>query len=119
MIIAASEQDHYEILLKVMKRAKTANVKLNRDKIQFKVDTVKYMGHIITATGQRADESKIKAIVDIPTPEDKQSLQRLLGGKKILSAYQMKPHSWLLSDSCLRRIWHFNGAHTTVQHYRH
>lgn len=52
MIIAASsEQDHDEILQKVMERAKTANVKFNKDKIQFKVDTVKYMGHIITAAG--------------------------------------------------------------------
>lgn len=90
MIIAASsEQEHDEILQKVMERAKTANVKFNKDKdkIQFKVDTVKYMGHIITAAGQRADDAKIKAIVDMPTPGEKQSLQYLLGMTKFLSQY--------------------------------
>ena len=88
MIIAASsEQEHDVILQKVMERAKTANVKFNKDKIQFKVDTVTYMGHIITAAGQKADGAKIKAIVDMPTPEDRQSLQRLLGMTKFLSQY--------------------------------
>uniref|UniRef100_A0A8C7ZN50 Gypsy retrotransposon integrase-like protein 1 n=1 Tax=Oryzias sinensis TaxID=183150 RepID=A0A8C7ZN50_9TELE len=88
MIIAAtSEREHDEILQKVMERAKTANVKFNKDKIQFKVDTVKYMGHIITAAGQKADDTKIKAIIDMPTPEDKQSLQRLLGMVKFLAQY--------------------------------
>lgn len=88
MIIAASsEQEHDKILQKVMERAKTANVKFNKDKIQFKVDTVKYMGHIIITAGQRADDAKIKAIVDMPTPEVKQSLQRLLGMTKFLSQY--------------------------------
>ena len=45
------------------------------------------MGHIITAAGQKADDTKIKAIVDMPTPEDKQSLQRLLGITKFLAQY--------------------------------
>uniref|UniRef100_A0A3B4T1P7 Reverse transcriptase/retrotransposon-derived protein RNase H-like domain-containing protein n=1 Tax=Seriola dumerili TaxID=41447 RepID=A0A3B4T1P7_SERDU len=64
-----------------------AHVKFNKDKIQFKVDTVKYMGHVITAAGQRADDTKIKAIVNMPTPEDKQSLQRLLGMTKFPAQY--------------------------------
>jgi len=46
------------------------------------------MGHITTAAGQRADNSKIKVIVDMPTPEDKQSFQRLLGMIKFLAQYK-------------------------------
>ena len=88
MIIAASsEREHDEILQKVMQRARALKVKFNRDKIQFKVDAVRYMGHVITAAGQRADDTKIRAIVDVPTPEDKQSLQRLLGMTKFLAQY--------------------------------
>ncbi|XP_061128337.1 uncharacterized protein K02A2.6-like [Syngnathus typhle] len=61
---ASSEQEHDEILQKVMERAKSANVKFNKEKIQFKVNTVKYMGHIITAAGQRADDAKTTACND-------------------------------------------------------
>ncbi|KAJ3597562.1 hypothetical protein NHX12_001085 [Muraenolepis orangiensis] len=71
-VYSVAEQEHDEILQNVMERAKTAQVKFNREKIQFKVDTVKYMGHVITAAGQTADETKIKAIVHMPTPEDNQ-----------------------------------------------
>lgn len=51
IIAAASEHEHDEILHKVMERAKEANVKFNKDKIQYKVDTLKYMVHIITSAG--------------------------------------------------------------------
>lgn len=87
IIAAASEHEHDKILHEVMERAMAANVKFNKDKIQYKVDTVKYMGHIITSAGQRADDAKIKAIIDMPPPEDKQSLQRLLGMTKFLAQY--------------------------------
>lgn len=87
IIAAASEHEHDKILHAVMERTKAANVKFNKNKIQYKVDTVKYMGHIITSAGQRADETKIKAIVNMPPPEDKQSLQRILGMTKFLAQY--------------------------------
>lgn len=86
IITAESEREHDKVLQKVMERANSANVKFNKSKIQFNVNTVKYMGHI-TAKGQKVDDSKIKAIVDISTPEDKQCLQRLLGMIKFLAQY--------------------------------
>lgn len=47
IIAAATEKEHDEILHKVMTRAKEANVKFNKDKIQYKVSSVKYMGHVV------------------------------------------------------------------------
>ncbi len=52
MIIAASsEQEHDKSLDKVMDRARAAKVRFNSDKIQFKINTVKYMEHIVTPDG--------------------------------------------------------------------
>ncbi|KAK7886269.1 hypothetical protein WMY93_025890 [Mugilogobius chulae] len=118
MIIAAtSEHEHDEILQKVMERAKAANVKFNKDKIQFKVDTVKYMGHVITAAGQKADDTKIKAIVDMPTPEDKQSLQRLLGMTKFLAQYVPNEASLTAPLRQLLKkdtVWQWQSHHTAA-----
>ncbi len=118
MIIAASsEHEHDKILQKVMERAKTANVKCSRDKIQFKVDTVKYMGHVITAAGQRADDAKIKAIVAMPTPEDKQSLQHLLGMTKFLAQYIPNEASLTAPLRQLRKkdaVWQWCPHHSTA-----
>ncbi len=52
MIIAASsEKEHDKSLDKVMDRARAAKVRFNSDKIQFKINTVKYMEHIVTPDG--------------------------------------------------------------------
>lgn len=88
MIIAAiDEKEHTEILHKVMDRAKELNIKFNADKIQYKVTKVRYMDHIISAEGGQPDSEKVEAIVNMPTPEDKKGLQRLLGMTKYLSQY--------------------------------
>jgi hypothetical protein len=88
MIIAAKdEKSHDEILYKVLKRAEQKNVKFNKDKIQFKVKSVKYMGNIISENGLRPDPDKIRAILDMPPPEDKAGVQRLLGTVNFLAQY--------------------------------
>ena len=48
MIIAAETEDqHDEILRKVMERAKVNNVKFNKEKIKFKVKEVVYVGNVV------------------------------------------------------------------------
>ena len=40
---------------------------------------VPYIGHLLTPDGLKPDPNKVKAILEMPTPTEKQSLQRLLG----------------------------------------
>jgi len=62
-------------------------VRFNKDKIQFKIDSVQYMGHIVSAQGLKPDRHKVQAITNMPPPHDVPSLQRLLGMTKYLSQY--------------------------------
>ncbi|KAF7664615.1 hypothetical protein LDENG_00171990 [Lucifuga dentata] len=63
MIIAAeTKEEHNCILQRVMDRAIELNVKFSAAKIQSMVSEVKYMGHIISTDGVRADSSKVAAI---------------------------------------------------------
>ena len=48
---------------------------------------VLYMGNIITPEGLTPDKSKIRAIADMPTPENKPALKHLLGMGKYLAQY--------------------------------
>ena len=48
------------------------------------------MGHVITSDGLQADPNKIKAILNMPIPTDKEAVQRLLGMFKDL------PQDWLM-----------------------
>ena len=87
LIAAKDDKQHDEILKKVLDRALEKNIKFNKDKIQFKVSSVKYMGNIITADGMRPDDAKITAISEMPDPTDKAGIQRLLGTVNFLAAY--------------------------------
>lgn len=70
-----------------MIRAKEANIKINIEKIQYKVSSVNYMGHVLTTEGVKADKSKVKAIAEMPPPTDKAGLQRMQGMTKHLAQY--------------------------------
>ena len=81
------EQEHDLILRKVLTRARERNIKFNRDKIQFRVNKVKYMGEVVSELGFSPDPDKISAIHNMPTPSSKQDLQRLLGMINYLAKY--------------------------------
>ena len=88
MIIAgADEKEHDKILSKVMKRAQEKNIKFNKDKIQFKVKEVRYMGSILGKDGSKPDPEKLKAIAEMPDPKDKKGIERLLGTINFLAPY--------------------------------
>ena len=79
MLIAGKDtKDHDKILETLLNRAERLNIKFNKDKIQFKVPSVKYMGNVITAEGMKVDSDKVKAILELPEPVDKSGIQRLL-----------------------------------------
>ena len=87
IISAKDEAEHDAIILRVLERARQQNVKFNANKIQYKVNTVTYMGHIVSAEGMRPDPRKVEAIVNMPRPSDRQGLMRLPGMIKYLAQY--------------------------------
>ena len=81
------EQEHNLILGKVLKTARERNIKFNKDKIQFRVNKVKYMGEVVSELEFSPDPDKISAIRNMPTPSCKQDLQILLGMKLSCQVY--------------------------------
>lgn len=79
LIYGNSVEQHNERLEKILNIAKESNLKFNSEKCKFLVSEVKYMGHIITSEGMKADDSKVQAIRDMPIPKDKKDVQRFLG----------------------------------------
>ena len=79
LIWGKKEDDHDIYLIKCLEKAKAMDMTMNIDKCQFKTPELIYLGHKLTADGIRADESKIKSTFDMPIPENKKAIQRLLG----------------------------------------
>ena len=87
IIIATNDEKHDETIVKVMERAWEKRVRFSQDKVQYRVLLIRYMGNLVSAEGLKPDEEKIKAIVQMPKPEGKKALQRLLGMVKHLAQY--------------------------------
>ena len=79
IIYAETQEIHDKALLNVLQRLSSAGVTLNRDKCQFSVTKIKFVGHFISKDGIQPDPNKIQAIVQIPPTNNVSELHRFLG----------------------------------------
>ena len=79
LIIAARDNQEHDNILHMVSRARDKGVKLNSEKVKFKIGQVEYMGNHLSSDGLKPDPKKIEAIMNMPIPTDVNSLQRLLG----------------------------------------
>ena len=107
-------QNHDKNLIPLLEHCREKNIKLNPKTLELRKQEVPYIGHLLSPNGLKPDPNKVKAILKMPTPAHKQSLQRLLGMITYLGKFL--PH---LSDVTepLRRLldrdveWHWDDAH--------
>jgi len=71
--------DHITDLRKFFDRLRRYNLKLNPAKCAFGVPAGKLLGFIVSRRGIELDPSKIKAIQDLPPPENKKDVMSFLG----------------------------------------
>ena len=78
-------KDHDDNLTKLLEQARAVNLKLNKKKLKLRLSVVRYMGHLLTSEGLQPDPEKIRAIAEMPKPQDKKAVERLLGTVQYLS----------------------------------
>lgn len=71
----------------VIKRIKDAGLTLNKEKCEFGVPKIKFLGHLLSERGVDLDMEKVEAINKLRIPENKTELQRLLGMVTYLGKY--------------------------------
>ena len=62
-----------------MDRARARNLKMNPEKIQFKLKKIAFVGFHITEEGVSPDPSRIQAITQMPVPTSTLAVQRFIG----------------------------------------
>lgn len=80
-------EEHDQIVQQVLERARTLNIKFNKDKLQYRLTTVKYLGHIISENEIACDPDRAQAINKIEPPKNKKDLQKLLGMINYVRSY--------------------------------
>lgn len=79
LIWGKDKNEHDTRLKQVLDRCRQINLKLNFSKCEFGVEKVMFTGHIFSKTGVEPDESKIQALKNFKTPENKKDVERFLG----------------------------------------
>ena len=68
--------DHH---LKLLRRCQERNIKLNKQKVAFKLMEVPYIGHLLTSERVKADPSKVEAVKRMEKPTDVAGVQQIMG----------------------------------------
>lgn len=79
VVTNSTEQEHLINLEKVLNRLMKAGFTINKKKCSFFEKRIKYLGFVIDADGLHKDNDKIKAIVDIPIPENETQVKACCG----------------------------------------
>ena len=78
LIHGTSQAEHDHRVRATLQRLQEAGLTLN-NKCEFSRDTIKFLGHIVDASGLRPDPQKMAAIAQFPTPNNITELQRFMG----------------------------------------
>ena len=79
IVWGSTPAEHDERLQHVFEKCREANLKLNKEKCEFRLNELKFVGHIFSADGVRADPEKVEANSGMPSPHDKSDLRYFLG----------------------------------------
>ena len=79
VVFSASFDQHLVRLRRVLQRLGEAGMKLKPSKCHFLQKEVRYLGHIVSAAGIRADPAKLEAVTNYPVPKDIKELRTFLG----------------------------------------
>ena len=91
MVIKSKKDDDFlGDIQETLDRLRGANIKLNPRKCTFGAQEGKFLGHIITAEGIKANPAKIKAILDTTHPTTLKDVQSLAGKLVALGRFLAK-----------------------------
>ena len=86
-VASATAEEHKTHLYAVLSKLQKAGITLNREKCAFFVDEIEFVGHRINGSGICADERKMAAIKELPTPTCVTDLRSFMGMCQQLSRF--------------------------------
>lgn len=79
IVWGATREEHDERLRQVLDKTREVNLKLNKDKCEFGVKTLTFVGDVLSEEGVKPDPRKTSAINNMERPNNKDEVRRFLG----------------------------------------
>ena len=106
--------DHDEAVYKVLKQCQDVNLKLNKDKCNFRFMLILFFGEVVSRETVQLDPQKTRELTKMPVPKNKKELQAFLGIINYLHQFfpdtleVCKPLRKLMSS---KMTWTWNASH--------
>ena len=84
---SVSAEEHDSRLRNVLERLRAAGMTLNAKKCRFRQQSVKFLGHLVSASGVKPDPERVRDIQELPDPQNKTELQSFLGSVNQLGKF--------------------------------
>lgn len=78
-ITGHTQEKHLRNVEALLKRLSERGIRVQPSNYDFFQDKLQYLGYVITKDGVQLTNEKLRAIVNAPTPSNKQQLQAVLG----------------------------------------
>jgi transposase InsO family protein len=90
LVFGRTEEEHDSRLEKTLAAIRASGMTLNKEKCEFKVRSVDFLGHHVDGDGISAAQDKVKAILDMEPPKCPKELKRLLGMADYMRKFDSK-----------------------------
>ena len=88
LLFSQTIEEHAELLRRLFKALRRANLRVHSEKCFFLKAEVKYLGHIFSSKGVTACPKKLSAMLEFPRPTTKRQVKGFLGMVNFYRAYQ-------------------------------
>ena len=119
LIACETLEEHNRVLKQTLEACRENNITLSMKKLQLCTESVQYAGHKFTHTGLELDNERIRAITEMPEPQNIAQVHTLLGMvtyvckfMKNLSSVTEPLRSLIKESNQLGIKWHFDPVHT-------
>ena len=79
LVYSKSEEEHEEHLRIVLETLRREQLYAGLDKSEFRLQSIPFLGHIVSGEGISVDSKKIEAVRDWPTPRTTKQVKRFVG----------------------------------------
>ena len=79
IVWGSTREEHDARVREVLDLTRKFNLKLNRDKCEFAVKSLTFVGDVLSEDGIKPDPRKTSAIVNMDRPQNKEEVRRFMG----------------------------------------
>lgn len=99
LVMGSTEEEHDKALLSVIEKAQKLGIVFNKNKFQYKQSEVKYVGQVFNEHGMSLDKDRIKSLLNLKEPVNRDELRQILGSFNYVRRY-IPDMADLLSPLC-------------------